>query len=345
MKSIVYNEYGSSDVLEFQETDEPLIGSNDVLVRVRAASVNPYDWHWVTGLPYSSRIEFGLRKPKVSNLGADLAGQVEAVGRNVTRYRPGDDVYGGVETGSFAELVCVREGSLAPKPANLTFEEAAAVPMAALTALQGLRDKGRIEAGHTVLINGASGGVGTFAVQIAKSFGAEVTGVCSTRNLDLVRSLGADHVVDYTQEDFTRSGLRYDLMLDLVGNHRVSQCRRVLAPKGAYVASFGQPEHRWLGPLAFLVKMYALSPFVSRRMVAFVSKTNSEDLQFLKDLIEAGKVTPVVDRTYALSEIGEAIDYLEQGHARGKVSITVQGPAAIKRRAGTTPHTASRGPG
>jgi NADPH:quinone reductase-like Zn-dependent oxidoreductase len=324
MKAIVYDKYGSpDDVLELREIDRPIVEDDEVLVRVRAASVNPYDWHWVTGLPYFSRIQFGLLKPKANGPGADLAGQVEAVGDNVTQFRPGDEVFGEVETGSLAQYVCVSEDSVVPKPGNLTFEQAAAVPMAALTALQGLRDKGRIQPGQKVLINGASGGVGTFAVQLAALFGAEVTGVCSTRNVDMVRSIGADHVVDYTQEDFTRNGQRYDLMFDLVGNRSVSDCRRVLNPKGVYVASFGQPDHRWLGPLAQLLRMLLLSPFVSQKMVTFVAKTTNEDLHFLKDRIEAGKVTPVIDRTYPLSDVPEAIRYLEEGHARGKVAISV----------------------
>jgi len=324
MKAIVYHEYGSpDDVLELQETDKPMVKANEVLVRVRAASVNPYDWHFVTGLPYFARIQFGLLKPKTSGLGADLAGQVEAVGGTVTRIQPGDEVFGEVATGGFAEYVCVAEEAVAPRPGNLTFEQAASVPMAALTALQGLRDQGRIQPGHKALINGASGGVGTFAVQIAKSFGADVTGVCSSRNMDMVRSIGADHVIDYTHEDFTRGEPRYDVMLDLVGNHSPSECRRVLTRKGVYVASFGRPEHRWLGPLAQLLRMLLLSPFVSQTLATFVARTTEEDLHFLKGLIEAGKVTPVIDRTYPLSNVPEAIRYLEEGHARGKVAITV----------------------
>ncbi|MCJ7781072.1 MAG: NAD(P)-dependent alcohol dehydrogenase [Acidimicrobiia bacterium] len=327
MKAIVYHEYGSpDDVLELQDIDKPVVGEDEVLVRVRATSVNPYDWHWITGLPYFSRTQFGLRKPKVDGLGADMAGQIEAVGKNVTQFRPGDEVFGDLSVcgiGAFAEYICASEDAVVLKPTNLTFEQAAAVPLAATTALQGLRDHGRIQPGQKVLINGASGGVGTFAVQIAKSFGAEVTGVCSTRNADMVRSIGADHVIDYTQEDFTRSGQRYDLMLDLVGNRSVSECRSVLTPKGVYMASFGQADHRWLGPLAQVFRTLLLSLFVSQKMTMFVMKPNQKDLIVLQELLESGKVTPVIDRTYPLSEVPEAFRYLEDGHARGKVVITV----------------------
>lgn len=323
MKAIVYHEYGSPDVLDLEEVDKPVVTDDEVLVQVRAASLNPYDWHSLTGLPYFSRMQFGLRKPKANDLGADFAGQVEAVGKSVTQFRPGDEVFGEVETGGFAQYVCVSQESVVPKPGTLTFEQAAAVPMGGLTALQGLRDKGRIRPGHKVLINGASGGVGTFAVQIAKSFGAEVTGVCSAPNADMVRSLGADHVINYAQEDFTRAEKRYDLMLDLVGNHSPDKCRRVLNHKGVYVACFGQPDHRWLGPLAQLLRMFVVSPFVSQKMVTFVAKTTKEDLLILNELIGAGKVTPVIDRTYPLSEVPAAMRYLEEGHVRGKVVITV----------------------
>ncbi len=333
MKAITFDRYGSPDVLQLQEIDKPVVKDGDVLVRVRAASANPYDWHMMTGRPYFMRMQSGLLKPKINGLGADLAGQVEAVGKNVTRFRPGDEVFGEVdvevpgkpalEIGSFAEYVCVSEDSVEQKPANLTFEEAAAVPMAGFTALQGLRDIGQLQPGQKVLINGASGGVGTFAVQIAKSFGAEVTGVCSTRNVDMVRSIGADQVIDYTREDFTRSGQRYDLMLDNVGNRSLSECRRVLNPKGVYLLSFGRPDRRWLGPLVQLLGAVLLSPFVSQKLVTWVAKLSKEDLLVLKELIEAGKVTPVIDRTYPLNETPEAIRYLEEGHARGKVVITV----------------------
>ena len=321
MKAITYHRYGSPDVLEFQEVDEPVAKDDEVLVRVRAVSVNPRDWHFMRGLPYVVR-PFGLRSPKDGVLGSDVAGQIEAVGRNVTRFRPGDEVFADVLTGGFAEYTGVSEDFLGLKPANLTFEQAAAVPLAALTALQGLRDHGRIRPGQKVLIIGASGGVGTFAVQIAKSFGADVTGVCSTRNLDMVRSLGADHVIDYTQEDFTQRGQKYDLILQLAGTRSPSDCRRALTPKGTLLLSSGESSGRWIGPIGRIIKALVLSPFVSQRLAPFEAKRSREDLQILKELIEAGKVTPVIDRTYSLSEVPEAIRHLEEGHARGKIVIT-----------------------
>jgi len=275
------------------------------------------------GLPYIMRPQSGLGKPKNRVLGRDIAGQVEAVGKDVTRFRPGDEVFANVETGGFAESTCVSEGFLVLKPANLTFEQAAAVPLAALTALQGIRDAGQVQPEQKVLIIGASGGVGTFAVQIAKSFGADVTGVCSTRNVEMVRSLGADHVIDYTQEDFTQSGQKYDLILQLAGTRSPSECRRALTSKGTLVLSSGESGGRWIGPVDRIIKAVVLSPFVSQKLSTFVAKADGEDLQFLKELIEAGKVTPVIDRTYSLSEAPEAIRYLEEGHARGKVVITV----------------------
>ncbi len=333
MKAIVLCKYGSPDVLELKEVDKPVAADDDVLVRVRAASVNPYDWHNMTGLPYVMRMLTGLLRPKQNRMGADLAGVVEAVGKNVTRFRPGDEVFGEVdgevpgqpmlEPGSFAEYVCVSEDSVVLKPANLTFEQAGAAPMVGLTSLIAMLEQGHVEAGQKVLINGASGGVGTFAVQIAKSLGAEVTGVCSTRNENMVRSLGADRVIDYTHEDFTRSGLRFDLMLDNVGNRSPSECRRVLNPKGIYLSSFGLPERLWVGPLAELFKMSVLSPFVSQKMGSLNVSRTRERLLVLKDLLEDGKVTPVIDRTYPLSEVPDAMRYLEEGHARGKVVITV----------------------
>jgi NADPH:quinone reductase-like Zn-dependent oxidoreductase len=280
------------------------------------------------------RPHFGLRRPKGDGgLGADLAGEVEAVGSAVTRIRPGDEVFGMVdggvpgkpllELGSLAEYVRVSEASVAPKPSNLTFEQAAAVPAAAFTALSALRDQGHLEAGRTALINGASGGVGTFAVQIAKALGAEVTGVCSKRNTDMIRALGADHVIDYTHEDFTRNGRRYDLMLDNVGNRSLSECRRVLAGRGVYFASFGSPENRWLGPFLQLLRLAVTGPFVSQKLVSLTPSRDTEALLALKELIEAGKVVPVIDRTYPLDEASEAMRYLERGHARGKVVITI----------------------
>ncbi|NNC92166.1 MAG: NAD(P)-dependent alcohol dehydrogenase [Acidimicrobiia bacterium] len=323
MRAILNDEYGSTEVLDLRDTDKPGIGDTELLVRVRAASLNPYDWHLMTGLPMFARLSFGLQRPKATGLGADLAGVVETVGGKVMAFRPGDEVFGEVVTGSLAEYVAVPEDSAARKPSNLTFEEAAAVPMGGLTALQALRDKGRIKPGHSVLINGSSGGVGTFAVQIAKSFEAEVTAVCSTRNIDLVRSLGADHATDYTEEDFTKSSRRYDLILDNVGNHSPSKCRKLLNRKGVYVATFGQPEHKWFGPLAQMLRILLLSAVVSQKLIPFSAKTTREDLETLTELIEAGKVTPVIDRTYPLRDVPAAMDYLEEGHARGKVVITV----------------------
>lgn len=326
MKAIVHDRYGSPDVLELRDIEKPeTINDADVLVRVRAASVNPYDWHFMRGTPYFMRFQAGLRRPKNITLGADFAGTVEAVGKNVKDIRVGDEVIG--EAGAaFAEYVTTAEGSLAPKPANLTFEQAAAVPMVALTALQGLREIGRLESGQRVLINGAGGGVGTFAVQIAKALGAEVTGVCSTQKVDIVRSIGADHVIDYTREDFVESvverGPRFDLMFDIVGNRSLSECRLVLGRDGTYVIVSG-PDGRWLGPLARVVKAIMLKPFVSQRLVFFVANCNRDDLVVIRDLIEAGKLEPVIDRTYSLSEVPEAIRYLEEGHARGKIVITV----------------------
>ncbi|MGD8895966.1 MAG: NAD(P)-dependent alcohol dehydrogenase [Acidobacteriota bacterium] len=323
MKAIVRYEYGSTDVLELEDIDKPLVEDNDVLVRVHAAGANPLDWHDMRGLPYFLRMGTGLLRPKNRVLGVDIAGQVEAVGRSVTQFQPGDEVFG-VCKGAFAEYVRGGEDLLLPKPARLTFEQAAALPVAALTALQGLRDRGQVQPGQRVLIVGASGGVGTFAVQIAKSLGAEVTGVCSTRNVDLVRSIGADHVIDYTQKDFTRTGRPYDLMVDMAGTRSLSDCRRALTPRGTYVV-VGAPSGRWLtGPDRF-IKALVLSPFVSQRIVPFVTTANKEDLGVLKDLVEAGKVTPVVDGSYRLAEVPEAIRYLEEGHARGKVVITVRG--------------------
>jgi NADPH:quinone reductase-like Zn-dependent oxidoreductase len=323
MKAILREKYGAPDVLELSDIAIPVIDDDSMLVRVRAASVNAYDWHMMRGLPLLLRLSEGLRKPKSSAMGIDVAGQVEAVGRNVTQFRPGDEVFG-ARTGSLAEYV--RGGAksfLVPKPAGLTFEEAAAVPMAAQTALQGLRDKGQIKSGQHVLINGASGGVGTFAVQLAKSFGAHVTAVCGTRNVDMVRSLGADRVIDYAKEDFTRSAQRYDLILDVAANRSLSDCRRVMTATGILVI-VGAPDGRRMGPMvARLLGAVVLSRFGSQKMLPFLAKNSKEDLILLKDLIEAGKVRPVIDRSYPLSETAEAIRYLEEGHARGKVVIKV----------------------
>ena len=320
MKAIVYRCYGPPDVLALEDVDRPAVADDEVLVRVLAASANPLDWHYMRGTPYIMRMDAGVGAPKVARLGVDFAGTVEAVGRNVTRFRPGDEVFG-ARQGAFAEYVAVRESrSLVPKPANVTFEQAASVPIAAVTALQALRDKGGIQPGHSVLINGASGGVGTFAVQIAKSFGATVTGVCSTRNLELVRSIGADRVIDYTREDFTAGGERYNLILDMVGNHSLLRLRDVLTPDGTLVIVGGK-EGNWISPMDRPIKAMLLSPFVTQEMVMLLAQLNQADLAFLANLMQTGKLTPVIDRRYPLSETAEAIRYLEDGHARGKVVI------------------------
>ncbi len=333
MKAITIDRYGPPDVLQLREMKNPIVEDDDVLVKIRAASANPYDWHVMTGLPYIARAQFGLLRPKTTGMGADLAGTVEAVGKNVKLFCPGDEVFGEVdgevpgqpmlELGSFAEYVCVKEGSVVHTPKGLTFEQAAAIPLAGHTALRGLRDQAGVVPGQRVLINGASGGVGTFAVQIAKALGAEVTGVCSTRNLDMVRSIGADQVVDYTREDFVQGGQRFDVMLDNVGNRKLSECRKVLRPGGAYLASFGQPGHRWFGPMLRLVWMAATSAFVSQNMVTLTTRRTREALLDLKGLVEEGKISPLIDRTYRLEEAVEAMRYLEKGHARGKVVISV----------------------
>jgi NADPH:quinone reductase-like Zn-dependent oxidoreductase len=323
LKAITYHEYGPPDALEFEDVDVPVVKDDEVLVRVRAASVNPRDWHFMRGVPYFMRAQAGLRRPKSSLLGSDVAGQVEAVGKDVTRFHPGDEVFAHVQEGGFAEYAAVPEAALGPKPANLTFEQAAAVPLAGLTALQGLRDQGRVGPGQKVLIIGAAGGVGSFAVQLAKHFGADVTGVCSTRNLDLVRSIGADHVIDYTREDFTQAGQGYDVVFQLAGTRSPADLRRALSPKGTLLLSSGESDGRWIGPVDRILKALVLAPFVSQRLSSFLAKSTTEDLQLLKELIEAGKVSPVIDRTYPLHEVPEAIAYLEEGHARGKVVVTV----------------------
>ena len=323
MKAAVYTRYGSPDVVQIKDVEKPIPKDNEVLIEVRAASVNPLDWHFMRGTPYFVRILAGLRKPKITRLGVDVAGQVEAVGRNVTQFKPGDAVFGSCR-GAFAEYVCTSESTLVMKPDNVTFEQAASAPVAAFTVLQGLRDKGQIQPGQKVLINGAAGGVGTFAVQIAKSFGADVTGVCSTRNVDMVRSIGADRVIDYTREDFTKSGQRYDLIFDSVGNHSLLACRRVLNPKGIYIA-VGGPSGRWMiGPLASGITAPVLSRFVSQKLAMVLAKPSKEDLTIMHELMETGKVTSVIDKRYRLSEVPEAIRYLEEGHARGKVVITLE---------------------
>ena len=320
MKAITYHRYGSPDVLEYEDIEKPAPGDNEVLIKVRAASVNPFDWHFMRGSPYFLRIVAGLRKPKMTRLGVDVAGQVEAVGRNVTQFKPGDEVFG-VCREAFAEYARASESSLVMKPGNVTFEQAASVPVAAITALQGLRDKGKIQRGQQVLINGASGGVGTFAVQIAKSFGADVTGVCSTRNVEMVRSIGADRVIDYTQQDFAKGTQRYDLIFDLVATRSLPEYRRVLNPKATCVIAGGPANVGAILTSAF--EVFVLSRFVSQNFVMYVAKPSNEDLTFLGELMEAGKVTPVIDRRYTLSEVPQAMRYMEEGHARGKVVITV----------------------
>jgi len=322
MKAIVQDMYGSPDVLELREIDKPEIGDRDLLVRVHAAAVDRGVWHLMTGLPYLVRLVSGLRAPKARVPGMDVAGRVEAVGKDVTRFQPGDEVFG-TGHGSFAEYASAREDRIAPKPANLTFEQAATVPISGFTALQGLRDVGKVQPGHKVLIIGAAGGVGTFAVQLAKAFGAEVTGVCSTTKVDLVRSIGAGDVIDYTRDDFAETGQRYDLILDIAGNRSLSHLRRALTPKGTLVIVGGEEGGRWFGGIDRQLRAHMLSPFVGQRLGTFISKENSEDLVVLKEFIEAGKLTPVIDRTYPLREAPEAIRYLEKGQARGKVSITV----------------------
>ena len=323
MKAIIYRCYGSPDVLEFADVEKPRPADNEVLVKVVAASVNPLDWHYMRGSPYIMRLGAGIGAPKDSRLGVDFAGTVEAVGKNVTRFKPGDDVFGG-RSGAFAEYVIVPEDrALALKPSSVTFEQAASVPIAAITALQALRDKGKLESGQKVLINGASGGVGTFAVQIAKTFGAEVTGVCSTRNVEMVRSLGADHVIDYKLEDYTQSGQHYDLIIDMVGNHSLLANRKVLNSNGILVM-VGGAKGNWIAPLKNPIKALMLSPFVDQELVLILARLRQDDLTIIGDLMQAGKVTPVIDRRYRLSEVPAAIRYSEEGHARGKIIIDVE---------------------
>jgi NADPH:quinone reductase-like Zn-dependent oxidoreductase len=322
MRAIVYHTYGSPDVLKLEEVEKPAPQDDEVLVKVSAASVNALDWHLLRADPFLARLNMGLTKPKHQILGADVAGRVEAIGGNVKQFKTGDEVFGDIfesGLGGFAEYAKAQEDAWVLKPANMTFEEAAAVPVAALTALQGLRDKGQIRSGQKVLINGASGGVGTFAVQIAKAFGAEVTAVCSTRNVDMVRSVGADQVIDYTKEDFTKSGQRYDLILAVNGYHPIFDYKRALSPKGRYVMTGGN--------MAQFFQAIALGPVISmtgsQKMGNFLAKANHNDLLFIKELLEAGKVKPVIDRRYPLREVADAIRYIEAGHAQGKVVITV----------------------
>jgi NADPH:quinone reductase-like Zn-dependent oxidoreductase len=323
MKAIVRDAYGSADVLELRDIEKPVVGGDEVLLRVRAAGVDPGVWHVMAGLPYPIRLAgFGLRAPKNPVLGADVAGVVQAVGKEVSGFRPGDEVFG-IAKGSYAEYARASEDRLAPKPANLTFEQAAVVAISGLTALQGVRDHGKVRPGQKVLIIGASGGVGTYAVQVAKAFGAQVTGVCSTTKVDLVRSLGADHVIDYTWEDFADGQQRYDAILDVGGNASLSRLRRALTRKGTLVITGGETDGRWLGGTDRQLRALVLSPFVGQKLGTFVSRENREDMVVLKEFIEAGRVRPVVDRAYALSEVADAIRYMREGRARGKVVITM----------------------
>ena len=321
MKAIVYRTYGPPDVLHCEDVEKPSPQDDEVLIKVRGAAVNPLDCHFMSGV-LIMRPMTGLLEPKMTRPGADLAGEVEAVGRNVTRFRVGDPVFG-VARGAFAEYACASENRVALKPANLTFEQAAAVPVAASTALQGLRDRARIQPGQKVLINGAAGGVGTFAVQIAKAFGADVTGVCSTKGVDLVRSIGADRVVDYTRDDVTRSGERYDAILDCAGSHPLSAWRRIMTSKATFLPIGARSGGRWLGLLPHLLKLFIASRFVSQNVVFFVAKVATDDLDVLKDLIEANTVRPIVDACYPLCEAAAAVRHLKEGHPRGKVVLTV----------------------
>jgi len=326
MKAIVYCDYGLAN-LKLAEIAKPTPTDDQLLVKVHAASINPYDWHFVEGTPKIMRaMGVGLRKPKDTRLGVDFAGTVEAVGKNVTQYKSGDEVFGG-STGAFAQYLCRRAtGSVALKPAGLTFEQAAAINIAGITALQAVRDKGKVQAGQKVLINGASGGVGTFAVQIAKSYGADVTGVCSARNTELVQSLGADHVIDYTKDDFTKGDQHYDVVIDNVANHSLSESRRVLTPNGIYVMVGGGSanEQGFVGALGKALNAAIYSRFIKQKMGMMMAQPSTKDLTLLAEMVESGKLKPVIDRTYKLSEVTEAIRYLEEGHARGKVVITVE---------------------
>lgn len=322
MQALIQPEYGSADILRLEEVETPVLGDDDVLVRVRAASVCKGDVHLLTGKPYLMRLGFGLRRPRHRIAGQNVAGTVEAVGRNVTALKPGDEVYGQVTCG-FAEYVRARADELAPKPAGLTFEQAAAMPDSGMTALQALRDAGRLRAGQAVLINGASGGVGTFAVQIARAMGAEVTAVCSTRHVDKVRSLGADEVIDYTRDDFARHTGRFDLMLDLVGNRSPAECKAVLKPAGTYVSCSGSTGGQWIGPIVWIARVMLAGAFESRRMTPFLTRPRREDLLALNDMVEAGSLVPVIERRYTLREAAEAVRHVAEGHSQGKSVITV----------------------
>jgi NADPH:quinone reductase-like Zn-dependent oxidoreductase len=323
MKGLIARCYGAPDVLTVEQVAKPTPADDQLLVKVHAAALNPLDWHTMRGSPYIMRLSSGLGTPKDPRVGVDFAGTVEAVGKNVTRFKPGDEVFGGAG-GAVAEYVVVRESrAVTLKPANMTFEQAASVPVAAVTALQGLRDKGEIKSGQKVLINGASGGVGTFAVQIAKHYGAQVTGVCSTRNVELVRSLGADRVIDYTKEDFTQGGEQYDLILDNVSNRSLSELRRVLKPTG-HLVIVGAEKGDWIGPLLPVIKASVVAPFVDQKMGMFIAQLAPGDLEFLGELMQAGQMTPVIDRRYSFDDAAQAMEYLETGRARGKVVVNVQ---------------------
>jgi len=323
MKAIVYRQYGSPDVLQLEDIAKPSPAQNEMLIKVRAASVNPLDWHFMRGMPYVMRMQVGMGRPNFTRLGVDFSGTVEAVGKDIKLFKVGDEIFGTAD-GAFAEYVTSTEAGVVVKPTNITFQQAAAVPVAGLTALQGLRDKGLLRPGQKVLINGASGGVGTFAVQIAKSLGAEVTGVCSTRNMEMVRSIGADHVIDYTKEDYTKGTQRYDVIFDTVGNHSLLAHRRVLTAHGIFVIIGAPSEDPWIGPLARFLKGYAISPFVSQKFISFLADAGrTDDLNTLRELMQAGKLQPVIDRQYSLSEVPAAIRYLELGHARGKLVVNI----------------------
>ncbi len=323
MKAIVYDRYGPPDVLQYLDIDEPVPGDDQVLIKVHAASVNPYDWHFLRGTPTFIRLFTGLSKPKSPRLGADVAGIVESAGKLVTRFKPGDAVFGAA-TGSFAEYACAQEKTLALKPEKLSFAQAATIPIAGVTALQGLRDSGKLRAGQSVLINGAAGGVGTFSVQLAKHFGANVTGVCSTRNLDLVRSLGADRVIDYTCTDFTESGEQYDVLFDLVGNRKLSELRRALRPGAIYVGcGGGGPEKTSAELLSGMLTRPLLAPFISQKLTGIFAKIQPADLDMLGSLAASGTIAPVLDQTFSLAETPAAIRYVEQCHTRGKVTIDI----------------------
>ncbi len=323
MKAIVYETHGSPDVLKCEEIAKPAPGDDEVLLKVRAASLNPLDSHLMHGGPFVVRALLSLRKPKIKRPGVDVAGEVEAVGKNVSQFKPGDKVFGSCR-GAFAEYACAAESRLAFKPENVTFAQAASVPVAAYTALQGLRDKARIQPGQKVLVNGAAGGVGTFVVQIAKWLGAEVTAVCSTRNVEMVRSIGADRVIDYTREDFTKDGQSYDVVFDLVANHPLSACRRVLNPKGIYILAGGLGASI-TGILTLVIGTRVWSWLVTQKFIMLLARSNQDDLNLMRQLMESGKVTPVIDRCYQLSAAADAIRYLEEKHARGKIVITVGG--------------------